>query len=85
MIEVGKNLVTGNGLAKAGQSKPKVSDNIQKFNRSTNVDFSTFAPLLPNRCCAFVLFYYTSALAKPTVSRYNCGDISALFLKNLEK
>ena len=38
------------GFAKAGQSKPKCLANIQNFNRSTNVEFCTSAPLLQNRC-----------------------------------
>ena len=69
--------LTVRGLAMAGQSKHFRSANVQKFNRSTKVQFCTSAPLLPNPCwvlvwfpsvCCFLFFLKSWEIFKPIFS-----------------
>jgi hypothetical protein len=49
-------LATGFGLCDGGEIEAQIFNFVQKLNRRTTVEFSTFAPLLQNPCWQFVLF-----------------------------
>jgi hypothetical protein len=48
------------GLGEVGEIEAQMFSLAQKLNRSTNVQFSTSAPILPNPC--YVPFFFTIRL-----------------------